>query len=273
MTSEFLTAEESELASRFLAEGRVVQPVEDTSALDRLRREIARLAADHLGVVAGEGDGAFLDGVHRHVGPENINALRLAVIEGLNAQPWARPAYFRLARAALFSLVGGELAMQRRLNLSIQLPGDEASLLPLHADVWSGDSPFEVVVWVPLVDCRASKSMFLAPPEVNARWSARMGDFRSTEDLFRAVEPEVEFLAIRYGEVLVFNQTLMHGNRINAEAETRWSLNCRFKGLFTPYADKRLGEFFEPVTLRPASRIGLSYLPPAGFAGGGNKES
>ena len=42
-------------------------------------------------------------------------------------------------------------------------------------------------------------------------------------------------------------------------------MNCRFKGVFTPYADKRIGEFFEPITLRPASRVGLTYALPEGF--------
>ena len=68
-----------------------------------------------------------------------------------------------------------------------------------------------------------------------------------------------------YGSVLLFSQNLMHGNRINREYETRWSMNCRFKSLFSPYADKKLGEFFEPVTLRPASRLGLGYALPGGF--------
>ena len=52
---------------------------------------------------------------------------------------------------------------------------------------------------------------------------------------------------------------------VNIEQETRWSMNCRFKGVFTPYADKRLGEFFEPITLRPASRVGLNYEYPQNF--------
>ena len=34
------------------------------------------------------------------------------------------------------------------------------------------------------------------------------------------------------------------GNIVNKENETRWSLNCRFKGIFTPYNDKKIGEFF-----------------------------
>ena len=53
--------------------------------------------------------------------------------------------------------------MQKNLNLSIQLPKDTNSLLPLHADTWSGNSPFEVVIWIPLVDCIKTKSMFILP--------------------------------------------------------------------------------------------------------------
>ena len=55
--------------------------------------------------------------------------------------------------------------MQNSINLSIQFPGDDSSLLPVHSDVWSGDSPYEIVVWLPLVDCYKTKSMFLLPPK------------------------------------------------------------------------------------------------------------
>ena len=85
------------------------------------------------------------------------------------------------------------------------------------------------------------------------------------EALFATIEPEVRWMEVPYGHLLLFNQNLAHGNRINREAATRWSLNCRFKGVFTPYADKRLGEFFEPITLRAASRIGLDHRLPEGF--------
>jgi sporadic carbohydrate cluster 2OG-Fe(II) oxygenase len=64
---------------------------------------------------------------------------------------------------------------------------------------------------------------------------------------------------------MVFNHNLMHGNRVNVEAEARWSMNCRFKSLFSPYADKKLGEFFEPITVRPASRFAMSHTLPSGF--------
>ena len=84
----------------------------------------------------------------------------------------------------------------------------------------------------------------------------------NSEELFNAIKNDVDWIKINYGEVLVFNQAYPHGNRINKESETRWSMNCRFKGLFTPYKDKKIGEFFEPITLRPVSKIAMSYKLP-----------
>lgn len=263
----FYRPEELALAERFLGDGHIVFPAEAPERLDEMRGLVAGLAARHLGRSEPNDVNAFLNEIHREIEVEALNGLRLAVIQGMNAEPWFREAYFSLARGALERLVGNELAMQLRVNLSIQMPDDESSVLPLHADVWSGDSPFEVVLWVPLVDCYATKSMFLMPPEQDRAVQARLSDFagREVDELFRAVEPELSWLKVSYGEVLLFTQNLMHGNRVNREPETRWSMNCRFKSVFSPYADKKLGEFFEPITLRPATRLGLDYELPGGF--------
>lgn len=265
--SAFLDPEERALAEAFLRDGHVVRPVEDRLALERIRRLAAEAAARRLGLAAPADPGAFLDRIHRQVGPGELNDVRLAVIQALNDAPWLRAAYYGLARGLLHGLVGNELAMQRRLNLSIQLPDDESSLLPVHADVWDGDSPYEVVVWLPLVDCHRSKSMFLLPPDKGAAIEARFADFagRSVEALYREIEPDLVWLDVPFGHVLLFSQNLMHGNRVNREPATRWSMNCRFKSLLSPYSDKRLGEFFEPITVRPATRIGMAHRFPAPF--------
>ncbi|MBT7665020.1 MAG: hypothetical protein HN608_08850 [Rhodospirillaceae bacterium] len=263
----FLRADEAALGSHFLEHGYVIAPVADLGALDRLRDAMAEIAAKHLGLGKVQDTGALLDDIHGHVEATDLNALRMTVINVVNDLPWARQTYFELARPLLEAIVGNELAMQRRLNLSIQLPGDDSSLLAVHADVWDGDSPFEVVVWLPFVDCFNTKTMFLLPPEQGHAVEARMADFDGgdTEDLFNDIEADLTWLDVPYGQVLLFNQNLMHGNRINREGGTRWTMNCRFKGLFSPYAGKRLGEFFEPITVRPASRVGMSYEMPGGF--------
>ena len=159
--------------------------------------------------------------------------------------------------------------MQRRVNLSIQLPGDDSSLLPIHSDVWSGDSPYEVVLWVPLVDCFGSKSMFFLPPGKGGADGDKLDGLHhgSVETLYRSIEADVLWLDVPYGSVALFTQNCLHGNRVNREGTTRWSMNCRFKSVFSPYADKRLGEFFEPITLRAATRFGMGYRLPGGFDG------
>jgi sporadic carbohydrate cluster 2OG-Fe(II) oxygenase len=80
--------------------------------------------------------------------------------------------------------------MQQRINLSIQMPNDTSSLLPVHADTWSGDSPFEVVVWLPLVNCFGTKAMYLLPPKKSEKFSeqfAKRGG-SSSETIFESIK-------------------------------------------------------------------------------------
>ena len=263
----FFDPAELALTREFLNAGYVLRPAADRAALDRIRDYLAASAARHLDLPVPTDAGAFLNNIHQQVDGARLNDLRLAVFHDINAQDWLRPAYFATARDSVQTLIGNELAMQKRINLSVQMPDDDKSVLPVHADVWSGDSAFEAVLWVPFVDVFASKSMFIASPAKNAEIVTRFKDFngRSAEDLYREVEASLTFLEIPYGHVLVFNQNLMHGNRVNREAETRWSMNCRFKSVLSPYADKKLGEFFEPITLRAMTRIGMDFALPDDF--------
>ena len=80
------------------------------------------------------------------------------------------------------------------------------------------------------------------------------------------IRPHVEWLDVKFGEAVLFTQNIMHGNVMNEEISSRWSMNCRFKSAFSPYADKKLGEFFEPITLRPATLLGARYKFPS-FSG------
>ena len=255
----------SDTGAQFLSAGYVVRPAEDRAALDRVRQLTAAAAAAALKIALPNDIGTFLDTIHERVKVADLNDFRLAILDKLLANPQFRPAYFACGRKLVEEIVGNELAMQRNIGLSVQLPNDDSSLLPLHSDTWGSEcSPFEVVLWIPLVDVARTKSMFLLPPEPDRKWRARVHEFmqQGTEALFKAVEPELSFIPITYGEVMLFTPTVMHGNRVNREPGTRWSFNMRFKGLFTPYANKKLGDYFSPVSVRPASQIGLSFDMP-----------
>lgn len=263
-----LETDELLLGEKFLRDGHVIVPAEDVDGLTRIRDLVASETRAFAGIADDVPAEHLLNHIHRQLPMRDLNALRLKVISALRTAEWFRPTYFRLVRAALFELVGNELAMQRGIGLSVQLPADDSSLLAIHADTWDGDSPYEVVVWVPLVDCFRTKSMYLVPPAADREVQARLAEFQDqgAEALYHAVADDARFLDVPFGSVLIFSQTLMHGNRVNREDETRWSMNCRFKSVMSPYADKRLGEFFEPITLRPATRIGMGYRLPGGFS-------
>ena len=84
----------------------------------------------------------------------------------------------------------------------------------------------------------------------------------SSDQLFKKIKKDLKWINIKYGEVMIFNQCLPHGNIVNKETQTRWSLNCRFKSVFSPYRDKKIGEFFEPITLKPVSELAIDYNLP-----------
>lgn len=266
-SDDFIAPDERPLVAEFLQNGVVCVPVENPPALERMRALLAELAASKLGFAAPKDANEFLNHIHQHVKIDQLNTFRLHVIEGMNKATWFREAYHSLARKALDTLVGNELVMQRKVNLSIQLPHDDSSLLPIHSDVWSGDSPYEVVLWVPYMDCYKTKSMYFCKADIDGQVQPKLAQFRgkTSEDLYHAIAKDAPFLDVPFGRALIFTQNIMHGNRINEEKETRWSSNCRFKSALSPYADKKLGEFFEPITLRPTTRLGLRYQLPMGF--------
>jgi len=262
---DFLREDERALCDEFLKNGIVKVAAEDKVALDKIRATIVSASAGFLGLPAPTDHGKFLDTIHQHASVAKLNDFRLSVFEAMNREPWLREAYFSVARKAIETLVGNELVMQKRVNISIQLPDDDSSLLPIHSDVWSGDSPYEVVLWIPYADCYGTKAMYFTTAEMDAKTAPVMSQFANAESLYQAVAKDSPFMELAYGEVLIFTQNIMHGNRVNVEKETRWSSNCRFKSALSPYADKKLGEFFEPITLRPATRLGLGYTLPKGF--------
>jgi sporadic carbohydrate cluster 2OG-Fe(II) oxygenase len=265
----FLTEREEDLGRQFMANGYVILGVEDRTALDDLRSSIVNLACRHLQCPVPADHGQFLDQIHKVVHPDKLNDLRLSIYRAMNDLTWLRPTYFTLGRSALETLVGNELAMQNRINLSIQMPDDDSSLLDIHADVYGGETPFQVVQWLPLVDCFDTKSMFILPPAKNEPAHKRLPEIGEggMSALFESVKHDVVWLNVPYGKVLIFSPNYLHGNVVNHVPTTRWTLNTRFTGLFTPYTsyEKKLGSYYLPITVRAVTRVGMGYEHPSGF--------
>ena len=268
LNQEFLTPEELAVGQEFLRDGYKIFSVQDKKVLLSMRSHLVRFVAQFLGEKDPHNHDEFLNLIHELVDTDKINDLRLFVFEKFNSLPWVKEAYLRCARQFIECIVGNELVMQRKINLSIQMPFDQSSVLPVHADTWSGDSPYEVVLWIPFVNVSKTKSMFVLPVDKNDEILKRLENKKitNTQQIMEEIRPHVEWLDVKFGEAVLFTQNIMHGNVMNEEISSRWSMNCRFKSAFSPYADKKLGEFFEPITLRPATLLGARYKFPS-FSG------
>jgi sporadic carbohydrate cluster 2OG-Fe(II) oxygenase len=260
----FFNDYETELSKEFIENGFIIKKTNNTNALNFLQNHFIKNSSKILDEKVNVCNEDWLNNIHNKVKVDELNNFRLKMIHSSNNEEMFKINYYHAAKKYLDIIAGNELAMQIRVNLSIQFPNDNSSLLPVHADTWSGDSPFEIVVWIPLVDCYKTKTMFILPPHKTKKLNESFNQFvgKSSKNLFDNIKDEVEWLDVKFGEILIFNQSLPHGNIVNKERETRWSMNCRFKSIFSPYSDKKLGEFFEPITLKPASKVGMNYSLP-----------
>lgn len=263
--TNFLANKEKKISKEFDNKGFIVRDIKDTDSLQKIRKIFVNSIKKNLKLnKLYESDDDLLNYTHKNINSKNLNPFRLKIINDVNNKKELRELYYKVSKPLLDIILGNELSMQLRINLSIQLPQDRSSLLPVHSDVWSGDSPFETVVWLPLVNCSKTKSMFILPPSKYEKIKKIFQQKKSfsSEQIFKKIKKDLIWINIKYGQVLLFNQCLPHGNTINNEKESRWSLNCRFKSVFTPYSDKKIGEFFEPITLRKVSELAIKYSLP-----------
>lgn len=250
------------LTKNFLNKGYLIVKTQNHKSLEIIRKiflnSINKLSAKKITKLN------QINKLHKIINYKNLNQFRLKLIKQINSNPKFRYHYFNLARDELYTLVGNDLLMQKKINLSIQLPNDDSSLLPIHSDVWSGDSPFEINLWVPLVNCYKTKSMYILPEKEKEYFNNVMkkNKIKSSSQVFDLIQTKLKWLKINYGEILIFNQNLPHGNVINLENETRFSMNCRFKSYFSPFGDKKIGEFFDPITTRAMTTLGINYTSP-----------
>jgi len=263
-TSEFFTAEELALSAEFLSNGFIVRDVESAKNLESISDDTSKVTKDWLTKNSIESKNLSLASSHDFVPNDQLNDLRLTIFAEINKHSDIRQKYFSLARNTLSSLVGNELAMQNKVNVSIQQPNDESSVLPMHSDIWTGDSPFQVVLWVPLTNASKSNSMFFLPPNESreARQRVAAGEFKSMDQIELEYQSQMITMDVSHGKVLIFDSSCLHGNVLNVTKTARWSMNCRFTGLLTPFTnpERRLGTYYLPITTRAATKMGLSLL-------------
>ncbi|HTX02977.1 MAG TPA: sporadic carbohydrate cluster 2OG-Fe(II) oxygenase [Candidatus Acidoferrales bacterium] len=252
-----IAPETSPSLDRFADNGFAVVPAERRDVLDELRRAIF----DHAKTLVpyrGEPIDDFLNGFHRYeLKSAELNAFRLSLVDFMSTKLDVAQSILDAFGASIRAMVGPDIATQKVVNIVVQQPGD-ADQVPIHRDAPS-NSHFELIVWLPLVDCYGTKSMFAMKREDTAAGLAMLQGGETFKDFSgHALERGID-LSVRYGEAFFFSAGLYHGCKVNVEPETRWSLNMRYKNLFSPYGPKGLAEFFRVLELSPLTKVGFAF--------------
>ena len=209
----------------------------------------------------------ILNNFHKYINLKELNSLRFNIYKQINISDVFSKIYYEIAKDYLDELVGNELSMQKKINLSIQMPKDKDSLLDIHSDIYAGESPFQVVAWVPLVNVYDTKSMFGAEIKQNKVMNQQMlnSSEKTTKEIYNKNKKKFKFFNVKLGEVLIFSPLMLHGNTINKTKETRFSLNVRFKSLLSPYdvmikSHRNIPNFYRPLNIKPLTKIGFNYI-------------
>lgn len=241
----------------FYNNGYVIIDIDDLNGLDALRKDVVSYTKKIVDVRNTKSDEDFLNLFHLMEIPESdINEIRKKLVFDFSIEQELNRRIYEILKEPLRSLVGSDVLAQKTTNFSIQTPNEE-SIVPVHRDA-PINSHFELVVWLPLVDAYGTKSMFLLDKELSKK---ALLNFKKDKNRFQDYSLEAKsgatHKAVKYGQVLLFQSNCAHGVEINTENETRWSLNVRFKNLFTPFGKKNALNFFDILDLSPLTRISI----------------
>lgn len=207
-----------------------------------------------------------LDDLHMFESKSNINKLRLKIFNEINSKYNWENFILKICGNEIKEIHGQDLLIQSKINLSIQIPNDETSVLPKHTDCNSADSPFQSNVWIPLTNAFDTNSMFLFDKKRSLKYFQSINKIKkvTNKNIFSRVLKK-DFIKIDYGQCLLFNPAQLHGNQVNKTNKTRVSLNVRIKSLFSPEPtdrnpDRKLGTYYKPLQISNDSKYAIKLI-------------
>jgi sporadic carbohydrate cluster 2OG-Fe(II) oxygenase len=239
-----------------LHDGYFVQKCEKIESLNSIKLQVCNLIRKEFNIECDDNE-RVLNQFHEFVNNMNeadFNEKRILLIKKINESINFKELIFDSFKDTILGLLGPDLLVQKNCNIVIQRPND-ANPSELHRDA-PGNSSYEIVLWIPLVNCFKTKAMYLV-------------DYKSTLELYDVLEKNLDWelfesesikksslIPVNFGEALFFSTSILHGSHINQESETRISLNIRFKNIFSPSGLKNQLQFFEKFLISDLVEIG-----------------
>ena len=206
-----------------------------------------------------------LNTFHKFYSSNKINNLRLYLYRNINSDKNFLKLIYQSSKKIIEETVGNEIA-NSNANLSIQYPEDDNSVLDMHTDFFSGESLFQANLWIPFVDVKKTKSMFLINPETSIKIlkQIKLSKKETFQKIIKKYKKQMKWLNVKFGQAIIFSPNCLHGNVTNREKTTRWSINIRYKNLYSPYNriygnEKKIGTFYKIFSPKLMTKFNLKY--------------
>jgi sporadic carbohydrate cluster 2OG-Fe(II) oxygenase len=183
----------------------------------------------------------------------SLNQFRNNLISKINNQKNFKSDIYESLSSLLDSCLGPDIIVQKNINLVIQKPFDK-DRAPFHKDA-PINSNYEIVVWIPLVDCFNTMSMYIFDIKKHKKNEEFIKKNYTTKSYEIFSRKEGYLPKVKFGQALVFWSNNYHYIPINKEKATRWSLNVRYKNLFTKYGTKNLLDFYDILKTSAVTKL------------------
>ena len=234
-------------------------------SLNKLRESVYKTVSEEFKLEEKDPEKGF-NNFHKlikNIPATKLNQKKVDVIKKISTDSKLVDLIFNSFSNNIESMLGKDLVVQKTLNLVIQTPND------LYPTIAHRDAPpnsyFELVILIPLVDTSKTKSMYVIDME-----STKL----ALDELDKNPEDWKNFLEkykdkkihpnIKFGQALFFLPHIYHGSDTNETNETRFSLNIRFKGLFSPSGKKFPFHFFRLYKISELTKLALKKIKEDG---------
>lgn len=142
------------------------------------------------------------------------------------------------------TLCGSDIFIQRRANFIINIPGSDQRRQWPHYELMSGISPYTYVMWAPLHDLDDGGGIYYldASESLKIMKEEHKNGLVNGPRMFDMLHNR-KALNLKYGEVVVFNPFILHGNSNFKSKFARIACSVRFQSAGKPLMQKNTDYF------------------------------
>ena len=176
------------------------------------------------------------------------------------------------------ALIGRDLDIQKEPYIRVARPQSYEDNIGFHRDSFYGNSAYEISNFIPLVNLD-NKSALMIEEESHKKGAIPYTKVKNeyvqkgskANQLGFLYEPKVinsnynikkMAVPLKFGEMLIFNLGLIHGQEVNSAKTTRWSMDTRIKNSFAPSKVKK--EYYRELSRSPVSECASIYYESNG---------